>query len=155
MVKRDRQMIDKIKNFFSKNVIEPEEDTATPQQIASAALLIEVMVIDGNLDEQELESITGTLSTMLGIAKEKIDELITLSKQEVTEATSLYQFTREINSHFNEQQKLELMTGMWRVAFADGHLDKHEESIMRRVADLLHILHSDYIRCKINARDGG
>ena len=148
-------MIDKIKNFFSKNVIEPEEDTVTPQQIASAALLIEVMVIDGNLDEQELESITGTLSTMLGIAKEKIDELITLSKQEVTEATSLYQFTREINSHFNEQQKLELMTGMWRVAFADGHLDKHEESIMRRVADLLHILHSDYIRCKINARDGG
>ena len=125
-------MIDKIKNFFSKNVIEPEEDTATPQQIASAALLIEVMVIDGNLDEQELESIAGTLSTMLGIAKEKIDELITLSREEVTEATSLYQFTREINSHFNEQQKLELMTGMWRVAFADGHLDKHEESIMRR-----------------------
>ena len=147
-------MIDKIKNFFSKNVIEPEEDTATPQQIASAALLIEVMVIDGNLDEQELESIAGTLSTMLGIAKEKIDELITLSREEVTEATSLYQFTREINSHFNEQQKLELMTGMWRVAFADGHLDKHEESIMRRVADLLHILHSDYIRCKINARGG-
>jgi len=154
MVKRDRQMIDKIKNFFSKNVIEPEVDMVTPQQIASAALLIEVMVIDGNLDEQELESITGTLSTMLGIAKEKIDELIALSREEVTEATSLYQFTREINSHFNEQQKLELMTGMWRVAFADGHLDKHEESIMRRVADLLHILHSDYIRCKINARDG-
>ena len=147
-------MIDKIKNFFSKNVIEPEVDTVTPQQIASAALLIEVMVIDGNLDEQELESITGTLSTMLGIAKEKIDELIALSREEVTEATSLYQFTREINSHFNEQQKLELMTGMWRVAFADGHLDKHEESIMRRVADLLHILHSDYIRCKISARDG-
>jgi len=41
MVKRDRQMIDKIKNFFSKNVIEPEVDTVTPQQIASAALLIE------------------------------------------------------------------------------------------------------------------
>ena len=111
-------MIDKIKNFFSKNIIEPEVDTATPQQIASAALLIEVMVIDGNLDEQELESITGTLSTMLGIAKEKIDELITLSREEVTEATSLYQFTREINDHFDEQQKLELMTGMWRVAFA-------------------------------------
>ena len=53
-------MIDKIKNFFSKNVIEPEVDTATPQQIASAALLIEVMVIDGNLDEQELESVSYT-----------------------------------------------------------------------------------------------
>jgi len=147
-------MINKIKNFFSKNVIEPDVDSATPEQIASAALLIEVMVIDGNLDEQELVSITATLSRMLGTTQEQIDELIMLSREEVTEATSLYQFTREINEHFDEQKKLELMTGMWRVAFADGHLDKHEESIMRRVADLLHILHSDYIRCKINARDG-
>ena len=146
-------MINKIKNFFSKNVIEPDVDSATPEQIASAALLIEVMVIDGNLDEQELASITATLSRMLGTTQEQIDELIMLSREEVTEATSLYQFTREINEHFDEQKKLELMTGMWRVAFADGHLDKHEESIMRRVADLLHILHSDYIRCKINARD--
>jgi len=94
------------------------------------------------------------LVRMLGTTQEQIDELIMLSREEVTEATSLYQFTREINEHFDEQKKLELMTGMWRVAFADGHLDKHEESIMRRVADLLHILHSDYIRCKINARDG-
>jgi len=42
---------------------------------------------------------------------------------------------------------------MWRVAFADGYLDKHEESIIRRVADLLHILHSDYIRCKLIAKE--
>ncbi len=118
-------------------------------------LLIEVMVIDGNLDDQELESITGTLSSMLETTKEQVDELIALSREEVTEATSLYQFTREINDHFDEQKKLELMTGMWRVAYADGHLDKHEESIMRRVADLLHILHSDYIRCKINAQRTG
>jgi uncharacterized tellurite resistance protein B-like protein len=39
------------------------------------------------------------------------------------------------------------------VAFADGHLDKHEEGIIRRVADLLHILHSDFIRCKLAAKN--
>jgi uncharacterized tellurite resistance protein B-like protein len=148
-------MINKIKNFFSKNVIESEPDGASPEQIALAALLFEVMVIDGNLDDQELESITGTLSSMLETTKEQVDELIALSREEVTEATSLYQFTREINDHFDEQKKLELMTGMWRVAYADGHLDKYEENIMRRVADLLHILHSDYIRCKINAQEQG
>lgn len=147
-------MIDKIKSFFSKNVIESEPDGATPEQIAVAALLIEVMVIDGNLDEQELESITGTLSSMLETTKEQVDELIALSREEVTEATSLYQFTREINDHFDEQKKLELMTGMWRVAYADGYLDKYEENIMRRVADLLHIRHSEYIQCKLAARDG-
>ena len=146
-------MIDKIKSFFSKNVLEPEAELTSPDQLATAALLIEVMVIDGDLDDQEMQSIAGTLSNMLDLTEEQIDQLIELSKEEVAEATSLYQFTKEINEHFDIDKKLSLMTAMWRVAFADGHLDKHEENIIRRVADLLHIRHSEYIRCKANARD--
>ena len=146
-------MIDKIKSFFSKNVLEPEAETTSPDQLATAALLIEVMVIDGDLDDQEMQAIAGTLSNMLHLRKEQIDQLIELSKEEVAEATSLYQFTKEINEHFDIEKKLSLMTAMWRVAFADGHLDKYEENIIRRVADLLHIRHSEYIRCKANAKD--
>ena len=146
-------MIDKIKSFFSKNVLEAEAETTSPDQLATAALLIEVMVIDGDLDDQEMQAIAGTLSNMLHLSKEQIDQLIELSKEEVAEATSLYQFTKEINEHFEIEKKLSLMTAMWRVAFADGHLDKYEENIIRRVADLLHIRHSEYIRCKANARD--
>ena len=146
-------MIDKIKSFFSKNVLEPETELTSPDQLATAALLIEVMVIDGDLDDQEMQSIAGTLSNMLHLSKEQIDQLIELSKEEVAEATSLYQFTKEINEHFDIEKKLSLMTAMWRVAFADGHLDKYEEKIIRRVADLLHIRHSEYIRCKANAKD--
>ena len=146
-------MIDEIKNFFSKNVLEPEAEITSPDQLATAALLIEVMVIDGDLDDQEMQAIAGTLSNMLHLSKEQIDQLIELSKEEVAEATSLYQFTKEINEHFDIEKKLSLMTAMWRVAFADGHLDKYEENIIRRVADLLHIRHSEYIRCKANAKD--
>ena len=146
-------MIDKIKSFFSNNVLEAETETTSPDQLATAALLIEVMVIDGDLDDQEMQAIAGTLSNMLHLSKEQIDQLIELSKEEVAEATSLYQFTKEINEHFDIEKKLSLMTAMWRVAFADGHLDKYEENIIRRVADLLHIRHSEYIRCKANAKD--
>jgi uncharacterized tellurite resistance protein B-like protein len=146
-------MIDKIKSFFSKNVLEPETELTSPDQLATAALLIEVMVIDGDLDDQEMQAIAGTLSNMLDLTEEQIDQLIELSKEEVSEATSLYQFTKEINEHFDIEKKLSLMTAMWRVAFADGHLDKYEENIIRRVADLLHIRHSEYIRCKANAKD--
>lgn len=146
-------MIDKIKAFFSKNVLEPEAEITSPDQLAAAALLIEVMVIDGDLDDQEMQAIAGTLSNMLHLSKEQIDQLIELSKEEVADATSVYQFTKEINEHFDIEKKLSLMTAMWRVAFADGHLDKYEENIIRRVADLLHIRHSEYIRCKTNAKD--
>jgi uncharacterized tellurite resistance protein B-like protein len=146
-------MISKIKGFFAKNILEAEDATVKTEQLAAAALLVEVMVIDGNLDQQELTSISQTLCQILALSGEQVDELIRLSRDEVAEATSLYQFTREINTNFNADQKMNLLTAMWRVAFADGYLDKHEESIIRRVADLLHILHSDYIRCKLAARD--
>lgn len=146
-------MIEKIKSLFSKKVLEAEADSTSAEQLATAALLIEVMVIDGNLDPDETQSIAATLSRMLDLSNQQVDELIELSQAEVREATSLYQFTSEINKHFDHNKKLSLMTAMWRVAFADGHLDKHEENIIRRVADLLHIRHSEYIRCKQLARE--
>ena len=148
-------MIDKIKAFFSKNIIEADDNALSSEQLATAALLIEVMVIDGNLDEQELRAISNTLSQMLELSNEQIDELILLSREEVADATSLYQFTREINAHYDHDKKMALMTAMWRVALADGHLDKHEEGIIRRVADLLYIRHNEYIRCKLAAKNQG
>ena len=144
-------MIDRIKSFFAKNVLEPEETVAS-EKIAAAALLVEVMVIDGNLDAQELESISQTLCNILELEAEMVEELLRLSREEVAEATSVYQFTREINEHFELDKKMDLLTAMWRVAYADGYLDKHEEGIIRRVADLLHIRHNEYIRCKLKAR---
>ena len=146
-------MLDKIKQLFSKNTDTNEQDLVATEHLATAALLIEVMVIDGNLDDQELQSISQTLCEILDLTEAQVDELILLSREEVAEATSLYQFTREINNHFDLEGKMKLLTSMWRVAYADGHLDKHEEGIIRRVADLLHIRHNEYIRCKLEARD--
>lgn len=146
-------MIDKIKAFFAKNVVDAEDSSLSGEQLATAALLIEVMVIDGNLAEDELQSISATLAQMLELSSEQVDELVLLSRDEVADATSLYQFTKEINAHFSHEKKLKLMTAMWRVAFADGHLDKHEEGIIRRVADLLHLRHSEFMQCKLSARD--
>ena len=146
-------MITKIKAFFAKNVVDAEDNALNAEQLATAALLIEVMVIDGNLAEDELQSISATLAQMLELSSDQVDELVLLSRDEVADATSLYQFTKEINAHFSHEKKLNLMTAMWRVAFADGHLDKHEEGIIRRVADLLHLRHSEFMQCKISARD--
>ena len=145
-------MLNKIRQLFAKNADAPEQDQIATEHLATAALLIEVMIIDGNLDDQELQSISQTLCEILDLTEAQVDELILLSREEVAEATSLYQFTREINDHFDLEGKMKLLTSMWRVAYADGHLDKHEEGIIRRVADLLHIRHNEYIRCKLEAK---
>ena len=145
-------MLDKIRQLFARNVDETEQDKVAAEHLAAAALLIEVMIIDGNLDDQELQSISHTLCEILDLSEAQVEELILLSREEVAEATSLYQFTKEINANFDLDGKMALLTSMWRVAFADGYLDKHEEGIIRRVADLLHIRHNEYIRCKLDAK---
>ena len=147
-------MLSKIKQLFTKQAEQSDQDKVAEEHLATAALLIEVMVIDGHMDDQELQSISATLCSILALTKDQVEELITLSKAEVEDATSLYQFTKQINDHYDLDGKLKLLTSMWRVAFADGELDKHEENIIRRVADLLHIRHSEYIRCKLDAKQG-
>lgn len=144
-----------IRDYFEKQILNTHgEDVpeTRPEQLATAALLIEVMIVDGNLSEKELASISQTLKTLLSLSAEDVEELIALSQAEVDQATSLYEFTRQINQHFDLKQKMHLMTSMWRVAFADGYLDKHEESIIRRVSELIHLRHAEYIRCKLAAK---
>ncbi len=145
-------MINKIKEFFNKKTEEVEDNTHSILNIATAALLIEVMTIDGNMDQEEMDSVKSNLSKILELSDDEIQELIDLSQEEVSDATSLYQFTKEINANFELQQKLDLMTALWQVALADDYLDKYEESILRKIADLIHLRHSEYIECKSRAR---
>ncbi len=59
-----------------------------------------------------------------------------------------------MNERYGQPERIALVRNLWRVAFADGDLDRHEEHLVRRVADLLHVRHSDFIRAKQEARDG-
>ena len=145
-------MINKIKEFFNKKTEEAEDNSHSVLNIATAALLIEVMTIDGNMDQEEMDSVKSNLSKILELSDDEIQELIDLSQEEVSDATSLYQFTKEINANFELQQKLDLMTALWQIALADDYLDKYEESILRKIADLIHLRHSEYIECKTKAR---
>jgi uncharacterized tellurite resistance protein B-like protein len=145
-------MINKIKEFFNKKTQEAEDNSHSVLNVATAALLIEVMTIDGNMDQEEMDSVKSNLSKILELSDDEIQELIDLSQEEVSDATSLYQFTKEINANFELQQKLDLMTALWQVALADDYLDKYEESILRKIADLIHLRHSEYVECKTKAR---
>ena len=39
------------------------------------------------------------------------------------------------------------------IAFADGHLDKFEEHVVRKIADLIHISHNDFIQSKLKNKN--
>ncbi len=146
-------MISKIKTFFQDKVLangaeHHQETSAKAIKKASAALLVEIMVTDGMIDEREQESIKSILQKTFDLSSNECNELFDLARNEVTEATSLYQFTGQVNLHFSADDKFELIKQMWHVALIDDVLDKYEESLIRKVADLIYLPHSQFIKAK-------
>jgi uncharacterized tellurite resistance protein B-like protein len=79
--------------------------------------------------------------------------LIQLAEDEAGDATDYYQFTSLINRQFSAAQKERVIELMWEVAYADADLSAHEQHVVRKIADLLHVPHRAYIAAKLRARD--
>lgn len=149
-------MLNSIKAFFEdrlSNKSEPEgQSLASKTDLASAALMIEVINSDHKLDARETEELLKVLESSLNIPAEDLHEMARLAESHANQATSLYEFTRLINDEYDYSQKLELVKNMWRVAFSDEKLDKYEEHLIRKVADLIYVSHGDFIKTKLEAR---
>ena len=151
-------MISKIKTFFKNQVLshEAEDNAVKPAnaiKMASAALMVEVMVSDGQLEREEQGAIKTLLTTTFDLSLAECEELFSLAQSEVKDSTSLYEFTGQVNLHFSADDKFELIKHMWHVAFIDNELDKYEESLIRQVADLIYLPHSQFIKAKSMVRN--
>ena len=146
-------MIDAIRNFFEARIKSTESAHAAVDQhelhIATAALLIEMMNADFECTESERQSIRQSLRERFALAEEDVDEIFKLAKQQVENAVSHYQFTSLIKDGFSYEQRVQLIELLWQVAYADATLQKYEEALVRKIADLIYVRHNDFIAAKL------
>lgn len=145
-------MLNKLARFIERH-LQPVSDasptlSAHQKQLAVAALLVEVAMADHQFSEVELRNLSAILERKFSLSNDELTELINLAKTETDHATSLHQFTQLINLHCKTEEKFNLMKAMWEMAYADGDLDKYEDYIIRKVADLIYVPHSEFIRAK-------
>lgn len=147
-------MLQSIRRFFETHV-GAATDAAPGHSIelATAALLVEVSRIDRESTPQEREVVERAVREKFGLSGDEAAELVRLADAEVAQATDYFQFTSLVNRHFTAEQKQRVLELMWRVAYADAELSAHENHLMRKVADLLHVPHGDYIAAKMRARE--
>ncbi|MES9969360.1 MAG: TerB family tellurite resistance protein [Candidatus Thiodiazotropha sp.] len=145
-------MIKAIKDFFDSYLIpDVEENSEQLQQsiqLAVAVLLIEIAEADYEDAPQERQAILNAIQKQFGLNRVSAEQLIALANQEHDESTDYYQFTRLINDHYTAEQKVKVVEAFWRVAFADQELHHYEEHVIRRLADLIHVSHMDFIAAK-------
>lgn len=152
-------MLKKIKGYISELGNQPsdaenqEEKEKNIINNACAALLIETALADKVFNTEEIDSMKKTLREVYEIDEKDLDELINESEKKVSESTSLYEYTRLINDLCDYQDKLKLINNLWTIAFADKHLDKYEEFLIRKISDLLYVSHSDFIQQKLSVKE--
>jgi len=116
--------------------------------LAAAALLIEMILQDNNIDKAEVAEVKKILVTQFAISEAEMESLYALAEEEKHQATDYHEFTSLIAKHYSQPQKIQLVESLWRVAYADQVLDKYEEHMVRRISDLIYVSHKDFIQAK-------
>src|SRR5690606_26522517 len=119
----------------------PQPLTPAQKQLAMAALLVEVALADHHFDDAEFNHLLVLLEQKFSLPLAERTALAELAKAEAADATSMHQFTQLVNRECTHEEKFKLVRAMWEVDYADGKLDKYEEYVIRKVADLIHVSH--------------
>jgi uncharacterized tellurite resistance protein B-like protein len=148
-------MIDVIKKLIQKGGDRDKSVTGADKQqlirLAAAILFVEVMHADHKVDKREQQVVRQALQESFSLTRYEADELQLLAEERVKDVTSLHEFTSLLHGRLTNEEKVMLLEQIWRVALADNNVDKYEEHLVRRIAELLYIKHGDYIRAKLNA----
>jgi uncharacterized tellurite resistance protein B-like protein len=150
-------MMNKLSNFLT--AITPSDTfTTRPEhtlQLATAVLLIEVMKSDAESTEEEQSTILNILKDRFHLSDAEVEQLTELGHHKSKNATDLHQFTSLINQELDRTEKVRIIEYLWQVAYADKQISAHENHLMRRLVDLLHISHADNIAAKMRSKPAG
>ncbi len=140
-------MLKTLKALFDRS--EDNDHTLPGVEVAAAALLIEVGRVDYESEAEEQKAIIEAIRQGSGLDDTELASLVAAAQESAERSTSLYEFTSLINERYSMEDRVALIEALWRVAAADGDIHKYEDHLIRRIAELLYVPHSEFIRAKL------
>jgi len=152
-------MLNAIRQFYD-DYIKPGGDDVLPRdehhlQVATAALLAEVMRMDDEVGEAERAAVMRAMSEKFSLSKVESERILQLAQHAAHQATDYYQFTSLLNRNLSAVQKEKVVEYLWQVAYADGNLDPLERHLIGKIADLLYVPLSTQVIARNRARTAG
>ena len=131
------------------------EGESPAEALSTALLLIELARADFDFDDSEHDAIVASLAQRYALTRADAERLLQEARDHAREVVSLYDYVKSLNVSLDGSGKRWLMETLWRVAHADGRVDKYEEQLLRKLAGLLFISEDDYVRAKLAAAGEG
>ena len=149
-------MFDLVKRYFAK---ENENSKASGSRgdpgrilVAACALLLEIASIDGEFSAEEQDCILSILVNDYKLNESDAASLMEEAQAQRERSIDLWRFTNLINMNYSDEDKIRVIESVWKVIYADGRLDGHEDNLVHKLADLLGIPHSELIEAKLRAK---
>jgi uncharacterized tellurite resistance protein B-like protein len=130
-----------------------DENEERALHLATAALLMEVASADYDISDAERDTIRSIVEEKYSVTPEEAAAIARRAERDTEHTTSLYPFTRMINAECSLEERVEIVSMLWRVTAADGYIDAHEQHLVRKIADLLYVPHSQFIRTRLQHDD--
>lgn len=146
--------IAKIRAQFERGAVAAAgpEQRADAVRRATAVLLVEAIRADHEATEDEREALVALLQGHFGLTPADAAALVAEAEQAADKSISLYDFTRVLNDALDAVEKVGVVELLWRASLADGHLDRYEDYLVGKVAELLYVPRGDVVRVRNRVR---
>ena len=143
------QVVDAIAAPTSDDISGKQRDAAV--RMATAVLMLDVARADYVFEESEFERVLRLAEKHFDLSAEEAAELVNLASDRAEELVSLHEFTQLLHKHLDEEEKARIVGLLWKIAYADGRLDKYEDSLVLKISDLLYVSRGRVMRLKHDA----
>ncbi len=129
-------MLDALKRLFSGR-----QDASSGEmdpEVATAALLVEVALVDGVYANLESDQIAEILLDSLDMDANRVDDVLQQGEDLAENAIGAHQFTKYVKK-LPLLKRVKVIEGLYMVSMADGDACKFEDAFIRHVASLLHV----------------
>jgi uncharacterized tellurite resistance protein B-like protein len=121
-------------------------------RLATAVLMVDVARADYVFEESEFLRVLELIEIHFKLTPEQSAELVNAAGSKADDMVSLYEFTQILHKHLDESEKAHIISLLWQVAYADGRLDKYEDSLVLKISDLLYVSRGRVMRLKHDAQ---
>ena len=117
-------------------------------QLSAACLLLSVAEADEILEKQELDTIHDILKDYFSISDNNANKLIREAQDKMKHATGLFVFGQHLNTVFDHTDRLDFISCVFEVAYADGDLHYLEHHTVKKIANILNVTREDILASK-------
>lgn len=151
-------MLKRLVNHVTAALSAEDGDSAEPVEreqairLATAVLMIDVARADNDFDETEFDLLLDLIRRHFKLTADDASDLASTAHEEAEELVEISRFTQLLHNNLSENEKIHVVNLLWKIAFADGRLSKHEDALVLKISDLLYVNRAKVMRLKHDAQ---